>query len=200
MLIFNPLVWLHWAGEIFTTGSIVRGSGLAAYVLLFLIVAGGMALSMQLLSPRQRTVFLEYHRLISVAAVLMLVVHSLAFFLGKYEFLSWQDVLIPFWTKRHTAEIAVGIIATYMMAALIFSSFRSVMKAIRFDNWRLIHFFAFPCYWMALYHSVALAKSSNELFLSYVYPATASLVAALTLLRIWKLIERRFLADESAAG
>ena len=200
MLILNPLVWLHWAGEFFTAGNIVRGSGLAAYVLLFLIVAGGMALSLQLLSPRQRAVFLEYHRLISISAVLMLVLHALAFFIGKYEFLTWQDVLIPFWTQRHTAEIAVGILAAYMMGALLLTSFRSVMKAIRFDNWRLIHFLAFPCYWMALYHSVALAKSSNSLFLSYVYPSTASLVAGLTLLRIWKLVERRLATNESAAG
>lgn len=200
MLIFHPIAWLHWASDIFTASNMVRGSGLAAYTLLFLIVAGGMAISLQLLSPRQRTLFLEYHRLMSISAALMLVVHALVFFIGKYQFLTWQDVLIPFWTQRHSLEIGVGILSTYMMGALFLTSFRSVMQRLHFENWRLIHWLAFPCYWLALYHSVALDRSSNALFLSYVYPATASIVAALTLLRIWKMVERLFAAHESAAG
>ena len=185
---------------IFSAGNMVRGSGQAAYLLLFLIVASGLLLSMKMIPTRYRTGFLSYHRLISFATLIMILVHGLAFFIDKNQYLSWADVLVPFWTSHHTGEIAVGIIAVYTMGVIVVTSFRAIMKKLGWENWRLAHYLAFPCYLMSLYHSVALGKSSNALFMSVLYPATASIVIALTALRVWKAVERRRTANESSVG
>ena len=184
----------------FSAGSMVRGSGLAAYILLFLIVAGGLLLSMKLVPTRHRAAFLSYHRLITFASIIMLVVHCAAFFIDKYKYLSWADVFIPFWTTHHTWEIAAGIIAVYTMGVIAITSVRSVMKKIGWENWKLAHYLAFPCYLIALYHSVALGKSSNVLFMSLLYPATVSIILSLTALKVWKVVERRQTANESSIG
>lgn len=186
--------------DIFSAGNMVRGSGMAAYILLFLVVAGGMMISLKLPPIRWRGGFLVYHRLITIAAMVMLLIHGLAFFIDKYQMLSWADVLIPFWIKRHSGEIAAGIIAVYTMGIITGSSHRSVMKSLGWEKWRKIHYLAFPCYWIALYHSVTLSKSSNALFLSFFYPATAGIVIALTGLRIWRAVERRKSMNEHSVG
>lgn len=184
----------------FSAGNMVRGSGLAAYILLFLIVAGGLLLSMKLVPTRHRVAFLSYHRLITFASIIMLVVHCAAFFIDKYKYLSWADVFIPFWTPHHTWEIAAGIIAVYTMGVIAITSVRSVMKKIGWENWQLAHYLAFPCYLIALYHSVALGKSSNVLFMSLLYPATVSIILSLTALKAWKVVERRQTANEGSIG
>ena len=185
---------------IFSAGNMVRGSGQAAYLLLFLIVAGGLLLSMKMIPSRYRTGFLSYHRLISFASLIMILFHGLAFFIDKNQYLSWTDVLVPFCISHHTAEIAAGIITVYTMGVIILTSFRAVMKKLGWENWRLAHYLAFPCWLMSLYHSVALGKSSNALFMSVLYPATASIVIALTALRVWKAVERRRTENESSVG
>jgi DMSO/TMAO reductase YedYZ heme-binding membrane subunit len=192
-------VWNHTL-EIFSAGSMVSGSGLAAYILLFLVVAGGMLLSMKLIPVSLRVGFLSYHRLITGATAGMLLIHGVAFFIDKYQFLSLWDVLVPFWTKHHSREIAAGIIAVYTMGMIAITSLRSVMKKIGWGKWRIAHYLAFPCYLLALWHSVALGKSSNALFMLFLYPATVSIIIALTALRVWKAVERRQTANESTTG
>ena len=194
------LNYLTNIGDVFSAAHIVRGSGMAAYVLLFAVVSGGLLLSLQFLPSKGRANFLAYHKSVSIAAGVMLLVHGLSFFLDKYKYLHWQDVLVPFWTNHKTVEIATGIIAAYILVALVVASLPSVMKAMRYENWRMFHYLAFACFWIALYHGVMLGKAGNELFLSFIYPATASLVTALTLMRIWKIVERWIPADESSAG
>lgn len=185
---------------IFSAGNMVRGSGQAAYLLLFLIVAGGLLLSLKLIPSRHRAGFLSYHRLISFATLIMILVHGLVFFIDKYQYLTWADVLVPFRTSHHTWEIAAGIIAVYTMGVIVVTSLRTVMKKLGWENWRIAHYLAFPCFLISLYHSVALGKSGNVLFISVLYPATASLVIALTALRVWKAVERRRTANEGTVG
>ena len=185
---------------VISTGDMVRGSGMAAYVMLFFIVSGGLILSLQWVPARQRANFLAYHRLISFSALALLLLHGLAFLIDKYALVPWMDVLIPFWTQRRTLEIATGIIALYTMVALVLTSYRSVMKAIGYENWRATHYLAFPCFLLSFYHSAMLSKSGNALFLSWIYPATASIVVSLLLMRIWKLIERRRSVNENSTG
>ena len=186
--------------NIFSVGSMVRGSGLASYILLFLIVAGGLLLSMKLIPTRHRAAFLSYHRLITFASLIMLAIHALAFFIDKYQYLSWADIFIPFWTPHHSWEIAAGIVAVYTMVVITMTSVRSVMKKLGWEHWKIAHYLAFPCYLISLYHSVALGKSSNVLFMSFLYPATTSIIIALTALRVWKAFERRKTANESSVG
>lgn len=192
--------WIEITSQLIPWNSIVRGSGLAAYLLLFVSVAGGLMLSVQWISARSRPAFLSYHRLFSLASLIMTAIHVLAFVVAKKQILSWQDVLVPFWTAHYKMEIAVGILAAYIILLLAVTSTRAVMRSLRFDNWRLVHLLAFAGYWLALYHSVALAKSSNALFQSLLYPATVSLVTALILLRLWKAAGRLRAAHEHSAG
>ena len=192
--------WIDLIGAVLPLNPMVSGSGLTAYLLLFASVVGGLAMSLQWVSSKRRAAFLSYHKLISQAAFLLVFIHALVFFLAKYKILGWQDVLIPFWAQFHRTEIAVGIIAAYFMILLIATSLRIAMRALRFENWRLVHMLSYVCFWLSVYHSAALAKGSNALFLAWIYPATVSLVAALTLLRLWKLGRRLQASDENSAG
>lgn len=186
--------------NIFSAGAMVHGSGLAAYVLLFFIVAGGLIISLQWVPPKHRAAFLNYHRLISFAALILLIVHCLAYFVGKYERVALADLLVPFWTSHKRAETAAGIIAAYTMAALTLSSISAPMKAIGRECWRALHYLAFPCFCLSLYHGVVFGKSSNVLFMMGIYPATASIVASLVAMRIWKSIEKRRFVNENSVG
>jgi methionine sulfoxide reductase heme-binding subunit len=186
--------------NLFSVGAMVHGSGLAAYVLLFFIVAGGLIISLQWIPPKHRAAFLNYHRLISFAALILLILHCLAYFISKYERVAWADILVPFWTSHKRAETAAGIIAAYTMAALTLSSISASMKAIGRECWRVFHYLAFPCFVLSLYHGVVFGISSNVLFMMGIYPATTSIVASLVAMRIWKSIEKRRFANENSVG
>ena len=193
------LIWARVL-EIFSAENIVRGSGMAAYIMLFSVVAGGMMLSVKWIPDRRRNEFLSCHRLLSLAAIVMVLIHGVAFFIGKYDYLSLTDVLLPFGAKHHPWEIAAGIIAVYTMVIIVISSVHSIMKSMGWQKWRIAHYLAFPCYFLSLWHSAALANPSHLMFLSFFYPATASVVIALALLQGWKALERRRAASGHITG
>ena len=191
--------WLTIVTDVFSTWHISRGTGLTAYVLLFLITGGGLALSLQLVPPKIRAGFLGLHRTASIAAAIMLLLHGSILIFDRHVAFSLADVWVPFWASHKTLEMATGIIAFYTLAALVFSSLRSVMKAIGFENWRFTHYLAFSCYVLALYHGVMLGTDSGAPAIRFLYQSTASIILAMTLLRIGKSVVRKVAASENPA-
>ena len=187
--------WLTIVTDVFSTWHISRGTGLTAYVLLFLITGGGLALSLQLVPPKIRAGFLGLHRTASIAAAIMLLLHGSILIFDRHVAFSLADVWVPFWASDKTLEMATGIIAFYTLAALVFSSLRSVMKAIGFENWRFTHYLAFSCYVLALYHGVMLGTDSGAPAIRFLYQSTASIILAMTLLRIGKSVGKRVAAS-----
>lgn len=191
--------WLKIVTDVFSTWHIARGTGLTAYVLLFLITGGGLALSLQLVPPKIRAAFLGLHRNTAVAAVIMLLLHGSILIFDRHVAFSLADVWVPFWASQKTLEMATGIIAFYTLAALVFTSLRSVMKAIGFENWRFTHYLAFPCYVLALYHGIMLGTDSGAPAIRFLYQSTASIILAMTLLRIGKSVGKKVAASENPA-
>ena len=191
--------WLTIVTDVFSTWHISRGTGLTAYVLLFLITGGGLALSLQLVPPKIRAGFLGLHRTASIAAAIMLLLHGSILIFDRHVAFSLADVWVPFWASDKTLEMATGIIAFYTHAALGFSSLRSVMKAIGCENWRFTHYLAFSCYVLALYHGVMLGTDSGAPAIRFLYQSTASIILAMTLLRIGKSVVRKVAASENPA-
>lgn len=76
--------WLTIITDVFSTWHIARGTGLTAYVLLFLITGGGLALSLQLVPPKIRAGFLGVHRTASIAAAIMLLLHGSILIFGRH--------------------------------------------------------------------------------------------------------------------
>ena len=103
--------WLTIITDIFSTWHIARGTGLTAYVLLFLITGGGLALSLQLVPPKIRAGFLGLHRTASIAAAIMLLLHGSILIFDRHVAFSLADVWVPFWASDKTLEMATGIIA-----------------------------------------------------------------------------------------
>ena len=191
--------WLAILTDAFSTWHIARATGLTAYVLLFLITGGGLALSLQLVPTKIRAGFLGLHRTTAIAAAIMLLLHGSILIFDRHMAFSLADVWIPFWASHKTLEMATGIIAFYTIVALVVTSLRSVMKAIGFENWRFTHYLAFPCYLLALYHGVMLGTDSGAPAIRILYQSTASIILAMTLLRIGKSVGKRVVAGENPA-
>lgn len=191
--------WMTILPDVFSTWHIARGTGLTAYVLLFLVTVGGLALSLQMVPLKNRAGILGLHRAISIAAAMVLFLHGIILIFDRHVSFSLADVWIPFWTSSNTLEMATGIIALYTLTALVFTSFRSVMKAIGFENWRFTHYLAFPCFWLALYHGTMLGTDTAALPIRLLYQSTASIVIAMTVLRVWKSTRKKVVASEHPA-
>jgi DMSO/TMAO reductase YedYZ heme-binding membrane subunit len=191
--------WLAILTDAFSTWHIARASGLTAYVLLFLITGGGLALSLQLVPTKIRAGFLGLHRMTAIAAAVMLLLHGGILLMDRHVTFTMADVWLPFWASQNTLEMAVGIIAFYTIVALVFTSLRSVMKAIGFENWRFTHYLAFPCYLLALYHGIALGTDSAAPAIRFLYQSTASIILAMTVLRVGKSVGKRVAANENPA-
>lgn len=189
--------WLTLLTDVFSTWHIARGTGLTAYVLLFMVTAGGLAMSLQLIPPKYRAEFLGLHRSSTVAAGVMLLLHATVLLFDRHVAFSPADVWLPFWASNSAVEMAAGIVAFYTLVTLSFTSVRSIMKAIGFENWRFTHYLAFPCYILALYHGIMLGTDSGALPIRLLYQSTVSIILAMTLLRIWKAVGKKVAVGEN---
>jgi len=174
---------------IFSTWHIIRAAGLTAYILLFLTTTGGLLLSLQTVPAKHRATITNIHNTIGLAGILFTLLHLSTLLFDKQINFSLADVLIPFWSSYQTLDSTLGIIAFYLMAILTLLSIPVIMKRVGYRMWRSIHYLAFACFFIALYHGVALGTDSSNVLISTLYIFTGVIVVSLISLRIKKTLQ-----------
>jgi len=176
---------------IFSTWHITRAAGLTAYLLLFLTTAGGLLLSLQTVRPNYRSSITNIHNTIAFTGILFTLLHLSTLLFNKYIHFSLADVFIPFWSSYQTLGNTLGIFAFYTMAIMTFTSTPAIMKRLGYRMWKLIHYLAFLCYLVALYHSVVLGTDSGNVIISTLYIVTGFIIVSLIALRLKKSMQGR---------
>lgn len=165
------------------TWFLIRGSGIAAFVLLTTSVAWGLMVSTKLFGRAVKAKGLQWiHESLGLGAVVATAVHLGALWADEFIEFSVLDLLVPGVSTWEPVPTALGIVAFWSLLVVTFSFY--VKKWIGQSAWRTIHYLAFGSYAAALGHGVLAGTDTENPWMAGMYIGSAILVGLLTVVRI----------------
>ncbi|HET9492639.1 MAG TPA: hypothetical protein VFR15_00240 [Chloroflexia bacterium] len=161
-----------------------RSSGFVAYVMLWASMAFGLLISNRLgrLWPGAPATF-DMHQLTGLLGLGFAALHAVVLLGDRYIGYSLADLLVPFGsTGYRPLWVGLGQIALYG-AALVGLTFY-VRKYIGQRAWRVIHFFSFAVFALALAHGIASGTDTGEPWAIALYWGSGGVLLFLTIYRV----------------
>jgi methionine sulfoxide reductase heme-binding subunit len=180
-----------------TVWYVVRATGIIAYLLVTLTVAGGLLVSNRSLPAGQpRVDVYEVHRFISLLAISAAGFHALTLLLESYIGFSPSQIVIPFTSSYRPVAVALGIMALYGAIA-VYASFY-LKRWIGQSGWRKLHYTSFAIFALASYHGILSGADTRQVWMLAIYLGAIAAVLGLTIFRVSKAAEAE--ASKDAAG
>jgi sulfoxide reductase heme-binding subunit YedZ len=171
---------------------LTRTTAVVAYVTLTLSVALGLLRTIARTSAEHLSwVIDELHAFVATLAGLFVVGHLLTIKFDTYVIFSLHDLLIPGQGPYRPLAVNVGIIAFYVMAITLISSW--VRRYIPYRLWRAIHYLSFLTFALVTIHGWLAGSDASEPWLRALYVGGG---AAITFLVLMRLFARPKLAKE----
>jgi hypothetical protein len=167
------------------TWDVARAGGFTAFLLLTLSVALGLALSLQMQSPRwPRLINNEMHSFVTVVTLVFIGVHVLAVWLDPFTQFGLDEMLIPFTSHYRPIWMGLGIAAMYLAIAIALSVF--IRPRIGYAWWRRLHHLTFAVYALTLVHGIATGSDTRTWWGIAIYGGSTLLITAL----LWRRLSR----------
>jgi predicted ferric reductase len=162
-----------------------RSGGIIAYLLLWLSVVWGLALSTKITNRLMLGPFAYgIHEFISILTIVFAVVHSLVLLGDSYVHFSLFNLVIPFTASYQPLWTGLGTTGFYLIATLTASFY--LRQHIGQKAWRSLHYLTFLGYVLVLVHG--LMSGSDPVKLMYL--STGATVLFLTYYRLFTLKHR----------
>lgn len=173
---------------------IMRGSGLAAFALLTVTVALGIANATRWQRGRwTRAVVALVHRNASLLAVVFLGVHITTAVLDTYVNIPALAAVVPGLSGYRALWVALGTITFDLILALVVTSLLRARIGRR--TWRAVHWTAYACWPVALTHAVFSGTDTGRAWTTAVYVASGALMAGAVANRLRQVAATRELPD-----
>lgn len=166
----------------FGVWSTTRAAGLTCYLLLFVSVTAGLMMSLKVAKGRAKALLLSVHESSGWFAFLFGLIHGGVLLFDDYVGFTVRGLLVPFSNPSNPVLTGLGTISFYILFSLILSS--DLIKKLGKKTWRMIHFLAFPGFFLALAHGFLMGTDASYLWVKVMYLFTAGIVITLVALRI----------------
>ena len=130
-----------------------RGAGIVTLVLLTGVLVLGIVSAMRWQTatwPRFLTT--GFHRNLALATLIFLAVHIVTAVVDPFTALGWQAALIPFSTSYRRLWLGLGVVAVYLLLAIVLTSLLRPLFAHR--AWRTVHWLSYLMWPVAVIHGV----------------------------------------------
>ena len=184
------------ANSVFSVWQFVRALGLTAYILLFITITLGIIQSTQLIPKCLRILLFNLHNTTGWAGLFLGLTHGLALLLDDYTSFSLNSILLPLSSDLKPLETGAGTLTLYILILIIVSSY--IKKHIGRKGWRVVHYFSFIGFCLALYHGVTLGSDTGQEEIYYMYIITASIILFMLLVKIFLAIYKRGIQREAS--
>ena len=175
---------------------LARASGIVATILIVVALGGGLLFSARATGRRRRpNWWLDLHNYLGGLAFAFTAVHVLAVFADKE--VGPAQIFIPMTATGWTWGITWGVIATYIFAAVVFTSWPK--KRLSRRNWLVVHLLSVPGTVMAAGHAWMVGSSRHGLWFHALLALMAGLAVYPAVLRLAG-ISARFRTRRSSAG
>jgi predicted ferric reductase len=168
---------------------LARGSGIVVLLLLTVAVVAGIATSGRWSTRRwPRFVVQGLHRNLSLLATVFLGVHISSSVLDSYVNIRWIDAVIPFQAVYKPLWLGLGALAFDLFLALAITSL--IRSRVGYRTWKGVHWLAYGCWAVGLVHGLGIGSDRHQTWMWGLYVASASAVAAATLVRLAPIVRR----------
>ena len=159
-----------------------RASGVAAYVVLSLVVCLGLTLGGKAQSRRWPRFSVEdVHRFGGLLVGSLLGVHILAIAADSFLPFSLTQLLVPFTSTYRPLWTGLGIAATELLVALAITN--HYRKRLPYSFWRKAHYLNFAVWGLASVHGLMSGTDRGTVWLAVLYGIS---VASVVTLLVWR--------------
>ena len=167
----NFLSWAFSTNSVQTMWYITRSAGLAAYLLMWLSVAWGLAVSSKILDNLlHRSFTYDFHQYLSLLALGFTALHIIVLMFDQYLPYSVAQILVPFISPYRPVWVGIGVIGLYLSLLVTVTFYlrgRIGMKAFRY-----IHMASLLGYLGVLVHSIMSGTDSSLTSVLFLYVGT----------------------------
>jgi DMSO/TMAO reductase YedYZ heme-binding membrane subunit len=168
-----------------------RASGIVATVLIVAALGGGFLFSGRATGNRRRpNWWLDLHNYLGGLAFVFTVVHVVTIFLDKDSGIGPAQIFVPMTATGWAWGITWGVIATYIFAAVVFTSWPA--KRLSRRNWLAVHLLSVPGTVMAAGHAWMVGSSRHGLWFQALLALMAGLAVYPAVLRLVGVVSRRW--------
>jgi methionine sulfoxide reductase heme-binding subunit len=173
-----------------------RASGVAAYVVLSMVVCLGMTLGGKAQSRRWPRFSVEdVHRFGGLLVGSLIGVHILAIAGDSFLPFSLTQLLIPFTSTYRPLWTGLGIAAAEMLLALAITN--HYRKRLPYSFWRKAHYLNFAVWTLASVHGLMSGTDRGAAWLAIIYGVA---VASVLMMLVWRFGGPRRLPRIATAG
>lgn len=168
-----------------------RASGLVAFVLLWLSMALGIAISNKLarIWPGGPTAF-DLHQQVGALSLAFGLFHAVILVGDRYVGYTPAQVLVPFASIYRPTWVGLGQVGLYLLATVALTTYLRARVGYRF--WRLTHYLGYAVFLLVLAHGIAAGTDAATLWAGALYWVSGSGLLFLTVHRLLSsLIGRR---------
>jgi len=170
-----------------------RASGVAAYVVLTIVVCVGMALGGKAQTRRwPRFAAEDVHRFGGLLVGSLIGVHVLAIAADSFMPFTLSQILVPFTSRYRPFSVGLGIAAAELLVALAITN--RYRKQIPYGVWRKMHYANFAVWGAASAHGVLAGTDRTTPWLVLYGVAIASVVS----IALWRATGSRFASPRVA--
>jgi sulfoxide reductase heme-binding subunit YedZ len=181
----NPAIWYA-----------ARASGVAAYVVLSLVVCVGLTLGGNAQSRRWPRFSVEdIHRFGGLLVGSLIGVHVLAIAADSFLPFSLTQLLVPFTSTYRPLWTGLGIAAAEILVALAITN--HYRKRLPYRFWRKAHYLNFAVWALASLHGLFSGTDRGATWLAILYGVS---VASVVTLLVWRFGRSRQRTPRIAAG
>jgi sulfoxide reductase heme-binding subunit YedZ len=157
---------------------LTRSTGLVALLLLTATVVLGVVASVGWTTERwPRFLSQGVHRNLSLFCVGFVALHVVTTVSDGYVPIGFADAFLPFLTPYRPLWVGLGALAFDLLLVVLVTS--ALRHRIGYDSWRFIHWLAYLCWPIAMFHSLGSGSDSSLPFtLGLDAACTAAVLAA----------------------
>ncbi len=167
-----------------------RSSGIVATVLIVAALMWGLFFSARATGTKRRpNWWLDLHNFFGGLAFVFVVIHIVAVYQDELSSIGLLQIFVPMTASGWTWGITWGVIATYMFALVVFTSWPRKRGSRRV--WLMIHLMSVPAAVVAGVHAWMVGSSRGQLWFAALLAALVGLAVYPAVLRLFKAAAKR---------
>ncbi len=169
---------------------LARSSGIVATILIVAALVSGLFFSARATGERRRpNWWLDLHNYLGGLAFVFTVIHVFVSYRDEVADIGLLEVFIPMTAKGWEWGITWGVIAMYIFAAVVFTSWPK--KRLTRKYWLIVHLLSIPGTLMATAHAWMVGSSRNGLWFQILLSLLAGLAVYPAILRLASVMTKR---------
>jgi sulfoxide reductase heme-binding subunit YedZ len=158
-----------------------RAAGITAYLLLFGTVATGLLVSGPSGAWWKGVPLMALHRFVTWLMGAFLAIHVVVLMFDTYLRFSVPNVLVPFSAAYEPFWTGMGVIAMYLLVAVIIST--AVRRRLQNLVWYGLHLLSYPAFVFTTAHGIKTGSDTRRAWMVAIYVLCAAVAALLLALR-----------------